>query len=101
MINCVSHSISIETKNHTRPSVITASGRVRSFSSGFRIVFSTPKTAADQITVHPEPPKVTPLRIQPASPRTTAFVSQEMNSHLITRTDATRLWQSRSFIRSG
>src|SRR5689334_15896093 len=84
MISCVNHSISIETKNQARPSVITANGRVSSFSSGFRIVFSTPKTAADQTTVHADPPKVTPLRIQPASPRTIAFVSHETNSHLIT-----------------
>src|SRR3954470_11732936 len=84
MIRSVSHNISSETKNQAIPSVRTASGSVSSFRSGFRIVFSTPKTSAAQINVQAESLKLTPLRIQPATPRATAFATHDTRSHLIT-----------------
>src|SRR4051812_10173846 len=85
MISAVSQSISIETKNQAIPSVRIANGSVRSLRIGFRIVFRIPKTSADQTTVDHWPWKVTPVRIQPANPSTSAFVSHETRSHLITR----------------
>ena len=42
----VSQSVNIDTPNHTRPSVMTANGNVRSFSTGLSTVFKTPKIAA-------------------------------------------------------
>src|SRR2546423_1618843 len=83
-IRSVSHSISIETKNHAMPSVITAIGSVTSFRIGFRIVFRSPKTSAAQTSVQKESLKLTPLRTQPAMPSATAFAAHEANSHLIT-----------------
>ena len=50
-IAAVSQSMNIETKNQARPSVRIANGSVSSFRIGFRIVFSTPKTAAARISV--------------------------------------------------
>ena len=45
-ISEVSSIISSETKNHAIPTVITASGRLSSFSTGFTRLLSTPKIAA-------------------------------------------------------
>jgi hypothetical protein len=45
----VSQSITSETKNQAIPSVTSASGNVRSLRIGFRMVFSTPNTAAASI----------------------------------------------------
>ena len=49
---------------------------------GFRIVLSTPKTAAATMTAQAEPWKVTPPRSQPVSPSTSAFAAHETSSHL-------------------
>jgi hypothetical protein len=76
--------MSIETKNHARPSVRIANGNVSSLSSGLRIVFSTPKTSAAQMSVQPEPLTSTPLRIHAVIPSTTAFAAHETSIHLIT-----------------
>src|SRR5947208_9509901 len=83
-IRSVSQSMSIETKNHASPSVRTANGSVSSLSSGLRIVFSTPNTAAAQTSVQFEPSTVTPLRSHAVTPSATAFATHETSIHLIT-----------------
>src|SRR4051794_23336199 len=85
MINVVSHSISIETKNHASPNVTSANGSVMRRMIGFRIVFRIPNTTAAQMIVQFEPSFVTPLSIQVATASTIAFVVQESRSQTITR----------------
>src|SRR5436190_1092108 len=84
-IAAVSQSISIETKSQAMPSVRTASGKVRSLSTGFSTLFRIPKTSAAQRSVQSEPWKLTPLRIQPAIARAAALTAHEARSHLIMR----------------
>ena len=57
-----------------------ANGSVRSFRIGFRIVFSTPNTAAARISVQNESLTVTPLR-RHATPSARAFAAQETRIH--------------------
>jgi len=57
---------------------------------GFRIVFSTPKTAAAQMSVHADPSFVTPLSSQVVIARTTAFNTQDTTIRRITNRTLTR-----------
>ena len=75
-IAAVIQSMNIETKNQARPSVMIANGSVRSFRIGFRIVFSTPNTAAAKISVPNESLTVTPLR-RHAAASANAFAANE------------------------
>src|SRR4051794_18628127 len=85
MISVVSHSISIETKNHASPNVTNANGSVMKRMIGFRIVFRIPNTAAAQMIVQFEPSFVTPLNTQLVTASTIAFVAHESSSQTITR----------------
>jgi hypothetical protein len=66
------------------PSVTIANGNVSSLMIGFRIVFSTPNTAAAMMTAHAEPWNVTPLSSQPVTASTSAFNAHETTIDLIT-----------------
>jgi hypothetical protein len=76
-ITSVSQSINIETPNQATPNVTIASGSVSSFRIGFKIVFSTPNTAAARINVPAEWWNVTPVSNQPATPSAAALTAQE------------------------
>jgi hypothetical protein len=72
-------SISIETKNQAIPNVRIARGRVMNRSSGLRIVFSTPNTAA-AASSEPTLRTVTSASRPATIARITALVSHEMPS---------------------